>query len=1011
MSVPRRSRPARLLIVAAAGYGKSVTLESELPAGARRCSATEALVADLTGARAVGVDDVDALEPQQQVALVRRLGALSSEVGLVLASRSPLEPEARAALRGAVLERGPSDLALSQHAVARVLADEYGLQDPHLAERVYAATRGWPALVHLAADALGRQPMDDLLGSLTRPGSPTATWVADHVLPAVPGPVLAALGVVAGLGPVDQRLLDRVASARGGALPPASAAYLHRIGVLVPRRLAGRGQEDHVVPVVAGVLASVASLPADVRDESLRVAAAAYEEEGQWLAAARASRSRGDWGTVERLVASHGEAMVRAGEASSVVDLLGAGSEPRSEAVRLAYADALRLSGEPEAALRAMRPLVAAADADGWTQALATRVAAVHHTLDDYQDALDTLLRADPGADDPVDEEGVEWLSWRLRTLVMLGRRAEAQELADALRRAADRLATPRALAAAHLALARIADGTRKEAHHEQARRAAEAWGDTVTVALVLVNQSHLELAGARFADAAASSREYVRGAELGSPPGRLVAALHNLAEALTRMGEYDEAQWHLHRAVAHARRLGPGATAVGLLGLADVHRKLGHDERALAAYAEAVRLARESHERQVLVPALAGLARLTAATRPEDARAAAEEASALASPSLRPFSCLALGWVAWVRGDLDSARAAAAEAVESAQEVRAVDLLGEALELTAECAEDEEAAASALTRAHAIWRSGGAAPEAARIELLLGGLPQADAAARSRARDAARLLQRLGITHVNGRPVTSPRGPQPVRVRVLGGFEVTVDGVPVPLTAWRSRQARTLVKILAARRGRPVTRSHLCGLLWPDDDPAKTGHRLSVLLATVRGVLDPERRWPAEQYVASDLTGVWLDLRRAQVDALDLVRDADQAADLLARGDEERAGEILTDIDARYAGDAFDEEPDAEWADGLREEARAAWMRSVRLLVSARNRAGRGADSPALLVRLLAADPYDEQAHRLLVRALARSGRHGEAQRAFGRWADAMREIDAPLPEASAVGAVLTPR
>jgi len=53
------------------------------------------------------------------------------------------------------------------------------------------------------------------------------------------------------------------------------------------------------------------------------------------------------------------------------------------------------------------------------------------------------------------------------------------------------------------------------------------------------------------------------------------------------------------------------------------------------------------------------------------------------------------------------------------------------------------------------------------------------------------------------------------------------------------------------------------------------------------------------------------------------------------------------------------------------------------------------------LLVRVLRDDPYDEDAHRGLVRALMRRGRHGEARRAFERWAEAMREIDAPSPDA----------
>lgn len=36
------------------------------------------------------------------------------------------------------------------------------------------------------------------------------------------------------------------------------------------------------------------------------------------------------------------------------------------------------------------------------------------------------------------------------------------------------------------------------------------------------------------------------------------------------------------------------------------------------------------------------------------------------------------------------------------------------------------------------------------------------------------------------------------VRVRLLGGFEVVVDGVPVPADVWRRRGAAGLVKLLA---------------------------------------------------------------------------------------------------------------------------------------------------------------------------------------------------------------------
>ena len=237
------------------------------------------------------------------------------------------------------------------------------------------------------------------------------------------------------------------------------------------------------------------------------------------------------------------------------------------------------------------------------------------------------------------------------------------------------------------------------------------------------------------------------------------------------------------------------------------------------------------------------------------------------------------------------------------------------------------------------------------------------------------------------------------VSVAVLGPFTVTVGGVEVSLPAWRSRQARTLVKVLAAHRGRVVTRARLCDLLWPDDDPNRTGHRLSVLLATVRGVLDPAKAWSPDRFIAADQFGLRLDLTAVILDVDVLLRDAAHASALLESGDEHRAGEVLAHVDALYHGEAFEDETD-EWADALREEARAAWVRSVRRLATLQSRGGRGGDALGIFVRLLSIDPYDEQVHQRLVTSLVRAGRHGEARRAFERWHRAMAEIDAPLPD-----------
>ena len=291
---------------------------------------------------------------------------------------------------------------------------------------------------------------------------------------------------------------------------------------------------------------------------------------------------------------------------------------------------------------------------------------------------------------------------------------------------------------------------------------------------------------------------------------------------------------------------------------------------------------------------------------------------------------------------------------------------------------------------------------------MLLGRLPGAGGPDRVGAREAGRRLLALGVRAVDGEPSLPADGVSaPLQVRVLGGFEVLVAGRPVPGNAWRSRQARTLVKMLAARRGRPIPRIEVCEILWPDDEAQLTAHRLSVLLSAVRGVLDPARSWDPDHYIAADLAGVSLDLSHVTVDALDLLRDAAHAEQLARAGEVVRARELLAEVDAAYHGDPFDEEPYEEWANALREETRAVWMRALRTSAELSRRAGEYDQAITTLVRLLAADPLDESAHRLLVGVLVEASRHGEARRAFARWTEAMRSIDAPAPDGSVLRGV----
>ncbi len=1000
---PTRRGPARLLVVAAAGYGKTVALDGGLDDGSVVRART---LLGRTPPRTphLGVDDLDELSLEDQERLMRELAALPGDVRLSIAARAPLAPSVRRLVPGLVFERGPTDLALSPEAVARVLRDEHGVEDTSLAGRVHELTAGWPALVQFAGDALAHATSpSEQLDALSGPGAAAATWVEHEVLADLPGPARAALEAVADLDVVTADLL--------ALLVPGSAAdqgaWLLRTGLLVPHPRRERCLST--VPLVAAVARRLSpGSGGSPRDPDRLLAAAGwYEAHGQPLAAAQALRRSGRETECVALLERRGKEILGAGAAAAVVDLLGGDAQPAGTTRRYLLADALRMCGDTAAADRALAPLVEAAEAtDEWPAALAWRSARIRYMRADFRGTLDVLDRAsDQG---PVDADRLEVLAYRAHALSMLGDEVGARAQADAAVVAADMLGNDEAHASAHLAAANAHTGTTRQGHLTRARQFATRAGDVSMTGLALLNIACDLLAAARYDEAVDVAGDAVRIAERGCPPGTRTVALHNLGEALLRTGRYDEAELHLRRSVAVSREFGLQRSAFGLWGVAEIHRALGRREQGLVAYQHALDEARRTGEVQILVPVLCGLARLRAQV-PEElpaARAAAEEAQRLACPEFATAAHLAQGWVAVAEGDREGAARWAARARDAARDTAAIDALADALELTAEVATEPREARLALEESLAIWSGGGAGAAADRVRVLIGGLAGADGPSRSAAREAGARLRRAGIRTVNGRPLDDADASAAVVVQLLGGFEVLVGGRPVPVSAWRSRQARTLVKLLASRRGRVLTRSEVCELLWPDDDPVKTGHRLSVLLSAVRAVLDPGHSWPADHYIRADLTGLSLDLTHVSLDVDRLLADAAHAEDLLRADDLDAAAEILGAIDAAYVGEALEDEPYAEWADGLREEARAAALRSLRNLAVLRNRTGRHEESAGLLVRLLATDAYDEAAHRGLVHALVRAGRHGEARRAFARWEEAMVAIEAPVPDPR----VLTP-
>ncbi len=1047
MTVPVHAR-AGVLVVAAAGYGKTTVLEAlAAESGQAQVMPADRLLAefdrpgapDPAASDALLIDDLDRLSEADQHRLLVALGRLPASVHLALASRRPLNRSALAALRRPVRERHATDLALSVEAATRVLRDEHGIQDADQAEAIHQLTAGWPALVHWAGDALGRSgtALSGLAEVLTDPAGATSSWLHQQVIPDLTPAMRTILELAEDVGPLSAELLRHLdvalpdvpaqsaqsaqsaRSARSAHQPgegspvEAALADLAAIGVLAPLpgvRTGGVPELWLPVPVLAAAVRRRGVPPTDAH--RLRAAAQWYVAHRLPLWAAVVLVRAGQSDLAVALIAEQGDEMLAAGGATALAALIDDLPDAACDDVRLQLllGDARRMAGDIEGAARVFGSLVRTVESGrSWTAALAWRVAMVRYMRGAYREALVACDGAadpdvDPDADPAAPADLVMLHTCRASALFALGEAQVSQQVARRGVALAESAGEPRLRAAAYTALALSETGSDRELHLRLARDAAEAAGDVVQLARVLVNQGDHLLAIAEYEAALEVTLRARAAAELGAPPGLLQVATHNVGEALVRVGRYAEAEFAFERTARLGRRVGLARAAIGLRGLGEVRRVLGLPEQARMAYEEAVELSRQMGDMQVLVPALCGLSRVMAEARTPDvvaaARVPADEAVAIAPAEMRPAALVARGWVALAEGDVARARELAAEAVEGARHARVTPALAEALELTGAVAPDPPTARAALAEAAALWQRAGALPAVDRLAVLMGRLPGADAAARVAAREAGRRLLQLGVRSVDGGPVLPVDGTaSSLRVRVLGGFEVSAAGRPVPLTAWRSKQARTLVKLLVARRGRPVPRGEICELLWPDDEPQRTAHRLSVLLSVVRSVLDAGKIFPPDQYIRADPAGLSLVREHVVVDAEELLRDAAHAVRLARAGEVARARELLAEVDSAYVGDAFDDEPYEEWADALREETRAAWLRSVRAAAELARRAGDDDQAIAGLVRLLAADPLDESAHRALVGVLVRAGRHGEARRAFDRWSAAMRSIEAPAP------------
>jgi ATP/maltotriose-dependent transcriptional regulator MalT/DNA-binding SARP family transcriptional activator len=918
---------------------------------------------------------------------------------VVLASRmAPPFPLDRLRRRGDVLEVGGDALAFTVEEVAELLA-RAGVE-PGLAGRLHAATGGWPVAVGLSLEALRRAPAgvsrERALEALRRPEGRLFTYLAREVFACEPPEVRELLRRMAPLGCVPVGLCEELG-------PPGTAD--------VPAGLLRRGlalrSSDGSLSLHALLRDFVLdSWPLDRAEEHevRRRTAAWFSRRGRHVDALPHLAATGEFAELARVLSRHGAELLGRGCARSILE--AAGSLPinlRDTQVEQVVGEAYAVVGELEAALDCFRRVLG--EDARIPRALGWRMIAAHYLRDDLDRAVETFDRCAPGPSGSTDESLL--LSWTASARCRRGEIQEARRLAEAALRAAWAAADDRALAAAHAAAALVAEARGRvepaDAHQRDGLAAAARAQDVAQSCRLRTARGSLLLGQGLYREAIAELEVALGLGELVGCPSLQALSLMNRGLCRWCLGELDEANADYEAAIAIYRTVGTHEISYALIGRGDVHRERGELVLARAFYEEGLAIAERSGDRQGIVPGCYQLAKVLVDEDPAAAENLAERAVAFGWPD-HASALSAQGWIALAHGERQRAARLAARAEARARKRRDRFGLAESLELATFSAPDPAAERKRLREARAIWREVGSGLREAAVELALARLSDGVGAHAAAAR-ADRRLQRLGVR-------ISPAGPAgllravarqprvPLTIDTLGGFRVRRRDQIVPPSAWRSKKARSLLKILVSRSGRPAPRDALKDALWPDADPATLDNRLSVALSNVRAILDPERQLPRDHFISSQGDAVQLELDHVAIDVEMFLHEVSAAEALREAGRRAEATEHLRAAMAEYTGDFLEEDLYEEWAIPLRERARAAYIAAAGALAADAEALGDSETAIRCYLRILERDPLHEDAHLRLVRALAAAGRHGDALGRYRQYCSLMREIGSePAP------------
>jgi DNA-binding SARP family transcriptional activator/tetratricopeptide (TPR) repeat protein/DNA-binding XRE family transcriptional regulator len=247
----------------------------------------------------------------------------------------------------------------------------------------------------------------------------------------------------------------------------------------------------------------------------------------------------------------------------------------------------------------------------------------------------------------------------------------------------------------------------------------------------------------------------------------------------------------------------------------------------------------------------------------------------------------------------------------------------------------------------------------------------------RPQPRSLSSLARALDLSPERVRELAADQAAGGLLLQVLGPLAVWQDGAPARLGAGAQR---AVLGLLALSAGALVHREAIIDVLWPDDPPVNAVHLVQAHVSRLRRLLDPGRRTVSGAgLLVSAGASYRLQAETGELDLLTFGRLVASARSDGSRGDGKNACCLY-----EQALDLWRGEPVAD-VDLLRdhpEVLRLSRRRAEVVIEYARVASGAGWHERVLgpLRELAGREPLNEQAHALLMIALAGCGQQAEA-------------------------------